>query len=197
MTEDPTIQARVTGHRRSRHIPGEPGLWIFLFGDMVVFAAFFAVIAHYRSAEPGTSATAQSLLNPALGAVNTVLLLCGSLLVALALEKARQGSAGAARHYLAAAACGLCFIGVKCIEYHEVISRGLGPMSNNFFMVYFVFTGIHLVHTVIATAILGALAYSSRPATAQINVRLLEGGSCFWHLIDLLWIGLFSLLYLA
>jgi nitric oxide reductase NorE protein len=70
-------------------------------------------------------------------------------------------------------------------------------MTSHFFMVYFVFTGIHLVHTIVATVILGAMTYASRGAAASPDIRLLEGGSCFWHLIDLLWIGLFSLLYLA
>lgn len=197
MTECQTIANRPPDERRKPHIPGEPGLWIFLFGDMIVFAAFFAVIAHYRAAEQGMFTTAQSQLSLKLGALNTVLLLGGSLLVVLGVEKARTGSTQAVRYYVAAACCGLGFIGVKCVEYHEVISHGLSPMTNNFFMVYFVFTGIHLVHTAVATAMLGALAYVSRRATANANIRLLEGGSCFWHLIDLLWIGLFSLLYLA
>ncbi|NGX10129.1 hypothetical protein UI24_23205 [Mycobacteroides franklinii] len=183
--------------RQESHVPGEPGLWIFLFGDMVVFAAFFALIAHYRSTEPSTFTTSQSQLNLTLGALNTVLLLSGSLLVVLGLEKTRSGSTQAVRYYIAAAGSGIGFIGVKCLEYHEVISHGFSPMTNNFFMVYFVFTGIHLAHTAIATAVLGALAFTSRRAARGPNVPLLEGGSCFWHLVDLLWIGLFSLLYLA
>lgn len=196
MTEQ-AIDERAPSERQEPHVPGEPGLWIFLFGDMIVFAAFFAIIAHYRSSEPGMFITGQTLLNLPLGTLNTLLLLSGSLVVALGLEKARNGSDRAVRYYTAAAGCGICFIIVKCIEYQEVMGHGLSPMTNNFFMVYFVFTGIHLVHTVIATVILGALTYAARRAASVPNVRLLEGGSCFWHLIDLLWIGLFSLLYLA
>ncbi|AKC40624.1 cytochrome C oxidase subunit III [Mycolicibacterium phlei] len=197
MTGNLTTGKRTTTGRREPHVPGEPGLWVFLFGDMIVFAAFFAVIAHYRSSEAETFTSGQSSLNLGLGALNTVLLLSGSLLVVLGLEKARNGSTHAARFYLAAAGTGVCFIIVKLIEYHEVTSQGLSPMTSHFFMVYFVFTGIHLVHTIVATAILGAMAYASRGAAASSDIRLLEGGSCFWHLIDLLWIGLFSLLYLA
>ncbi|BAX99834.1 cytochrome c oxidase subunit III [Mycobacteroides stephanolepidis] len=197
MTGNPTTGTRTPTDRRDPHVPGEPGLWVFLFGDMIVFAAFFAVIANYRSSEAETFSSGQSLLNLGLGALNTFLLLSGSLLVVLGLEKARNGSAHAARFYLAAAGSGVCFIGVKLIEYHEVTSQGLSPMTSHFFMVYFVFTGIHLVHTIVATTILGAMAYASRGAAASLDIRLLEGGSCFWHLIDLLWIGLFSLLYLA
>lgn len=197
MTGKVTTDKRTPTDHRATHVPGEPGLWVFLFGDMIVFAAFFAVIAYYRSTEPLMFAAAQSQLSLALGTLNTVLLLSGSLLVVLGLEKGRKGSTRTARYYVAAAGCGLGFIGVKCIEYHDVISHGLSPMTNHFFMVYFVFTGIHLVHTAIATTLLGALAYASRGATSSTKIPLLEGGSCFWHLIDLLWIGLFSLLYLA
>ncbi|OHU57948.1 MULTISPECIES: cytochrome c oxidase subunit 3 [Mycobacteroides] len=197
MTGDLTTHTQTPAHLRTPHVPGEPGLWVFLFGDMIVFAAFFAVIAHYRSSEAEAFASGQSQLHLGLGALNTVLLLSGSLLAVIGLEKARNGSAHAARYYLAAAGSGICFISVKLIEYQEVTSQGLSPMTSHFFMVYFVFTGIHLVHTTVATVILGAMAYASRGAAASSDIRLLEGGSCFWHLIDLLWIGLFSLLYLA
>ncbi len=178
-------------------VPGEAGVWIFVLGDMVVFGLFFSVYAYYRALDPAGFGEARLLLDQNLSALNTVLLLVSSWLVALALADVRQrGGRSAPALFVSAAACGLGFEAVKSVEYAELLQAGIGITSHDFFMYYFVFTGLHLVHVVIGLGVLAFLASSSRSATSDGDLILLESGCIYWHMVDLLWIILFPLLYL-
>ena len=98
----------------------------------------------------------------------------------------------------AAIGCGLLFIGLKVFEYVALASAGHGPGANNFYLYYFILTGLHLLHVCIGLAVLGLLVTQSRRAElSETRMALVEGGACFWHLVDLLWIFLFALLYLV
>lgn len=87
---------------------------------------------------------------------------------------------------------------VKFFEYSPKLHAGITISTNDFFMLYFVYTGIHLIHVVIGTGVLITLAvYVRSGGIDAIKVRNLESGASFWHLVDLLWIVLFALLYLV
>lgn len=183
-----------------RHVPGEPGLWILLFGDMALFTVLFAVYLVHRGAQPALFAESQATLNRALGATNTVVLLASSLLVVLATRAVRHD---ATRRYapnlvLGAIACGLCFIAIKAYEYHEKIAAGMVPNTNEFYMYYFVLTGLHLGHVVIGLLVLlGLRGLARKPMSTKTQLVFFEAGACFWHLVDLLWIVIFPLLFLV
>jgi nitric oxide reductase NorE protein len=183
--------------RADTHLPGEEGVWVFIGGDLVVFAIFFLTYTTYRAADMALYLQSQALLNRSLGLLNTFLLLTGSLFVAQALRQARKGAAVTAPLLLAAIACGGGFCVVKAFEYGAKISAGITLNTNEFFIFYYMFTGIHLVHVLIG---LGVLTYLwNRARTGPLDgayVRLLEGGGAFWHLVDLLWVVLFALFYL-
>lgn len=183
-----------------RHIPGEVGTWIFIFGDMGVFAILFCVFLHARQSDPAAFAADQTTLNANLGAFNTVLLLISSLFVVLAMRAVRSGAQGMwASCFIAAAfLCGGGFLVVKIFEYHEKISAGSTPQSSDFFMYYFVLTGLHAFHLVVGMAILMVLFKLSRkPRMSPMQLGFFEGGACFWHMVDLLWIVLFPLIFLV
>jgi nitric oxide reductase NorE protein len=145
-----------------------------------------------------TYLSAQRQLNTALGFVNTLLLLTSSLFVVLALQAARAGRSGLAPGLFGAAAlCGLGFLVVKVVEYREKATEGLSLLSNEFYMFYYVYTGIHLLHVLIGLGVLAfLLARSRKIVLGKRDIVLLESGACYWHLVDLLWIVLFPLLYL-
>ncbi|GAJ86584.1 cytochrome c oxidase subunit III [Nocardia brasiliensis NBRC 14402] len=171
---------------------------MFLFGDLVIFALFFGTIAFYHRARPEMFTAGQAHLSVGLGVLNIVVLLTGSLFVALGVQAARQGLPRAVGCLLLGVASGVAFAAVKTIEYTRAIRAGLLPTTDDFFMSYFVFTGIHLGHVLIGTALLAGLAYlARRPALTDGQLKFIEGGACFWHLVDLLWIALFALLYLV
>jgi len=200
MTSAPSLLERRAGRaERDRHIPGEAGLWILIFGDMTVFAVLFAVYLHNRGAQPVVFAKSQETLNRNFGAINTLLLLTSSLLVVLATRAVRgQARKHAPRLVAGAMACGLGFIVIKIFEYHDKISAGLTPSTNKFYMYYFVLTGVHLAHLVVGLVVLAVLGNLARkPELTSTNLMFFEGGACFWHMVDLLWIVLFPLLFLV
>ncbi|MFJ9588952.1 cytochrome c oxidase subunit 3 [Streptomyces acidicola] len=179
-------------------VPGEAGIWVFIFGDLLLFSLFFGVLVHERSRDADLYELGRSGLNLSFGAVNTLLLLTGSLFVVRGLEALRQGdSKRGARMILATLACGLCFVVDKCVEYATEVGAGHTPSSNSFYMYYYVFTGIHLLHLLLGMVALVIMYRLARaPRTTAGSLRLLEAGACYWHLVDVLWIVLFALLYL-
>ena len=181
----------------AKRVPGEPGVWVLILGDMVVFAILFATYLFYRGQEPGTFASAQRALSPGVGVVMTLLLLTASWLVVIGVRAARKGDTSTApRAFLAAAGMGAAFAGLKLVDYHARVVHGQTPSTNDFFLYYFVLTGIHLFHLVIGIGVLGVLARLSakRPVSAT-QFAFVEGAACYWHMVDVLWIVLFPLLY--
>lgn len=183
---------------RAGRIPGEPGLWLFVLGDMAVFAVCFGVLAWVGRGDPVLYATASSRLHVELGAVNTVVLLTGSLTVALAVRTARAGARDrAARLVLLTIGGALVFVGIKVTEYALLLAEGLTPRTNDVWLYYYGFTGLHLAHVTIGLVVLaGVLRLVRRPAPDAHEVSLVECGAGYWHMVDLLWIVLFALLYL-
>jgi nitric oxide reductase NorE protein len=193
-----TVQPEATAP--TRHVPGEPGIWILIFGDMVVFTVLFAVYLNRRGHNEALFAESQAALNQTLGAVNTLVLLCSSMLIVLAALafRSEQWRHLTARLTVAAVAVGSCFVVVKVIEYHEKVAAGLTPSTNEFFMYYFVLTGLHLAHVVIGLIVLTVLSRLARkPAPTRTHIAFFEGGACFWHMVDLLWLIIFPLFFLV
>ena len=183
----------------ARHIPGEAGVWVLILGDMVVFSLLFLTYMYYRGQDVALFREAQTHLNQLFGAFNTLLMLTSSWLVASAVQLARRQQPGKARTFLIGALlCGLGFATVKYFEYTAKFDAGITLVTNDFFMYYFVLTMIHLLHVFFA---MGVLVYlinllSSKEVTER-QLSFLESGASFWHVVDMLWIVLFALLYLV
>jgi nitric oxide reductase NorE protein len=186
--------------RADRHVPGEPGIWVLLFGDMLVFTILFAVYLHRRGENKELFAQSQEALNRSFGAVNTLVLLTSSVLVVFAVRALRseQWRHLAHRLTIAGAGVGACFVVIKVFEYHEKVAAGITPSTNEFFMYYFVLTGLHLAHVIVGLGVLLALSRLARkPVPTRTHIAFFEGGGCFWHMVDLLWIVIFPLLFLV
>jgi nitric oxide reductase NorE protein len=183
---------------RERRVPGEEGIWVIVFGDLMVFGLFFSVFTWSRAQNLALYVHSQLALSQASGIVNTVLLLTSSWFVALAIHAARRGAGRAAQNCFGLAGlCGLLFVCVKISEYAVKISAGLTVNTDEFYMFYFMFTGIHLLHVLIG---LGVLSYAwhraGRSPAGAADLGALESCGIFWHLVDLLWIVLFAIFYL-
>lgn len=197
-THDLALPSAPARDPAARHMPGEEGVWVLIFGDMMMFSLLFIVFLYYRRFDAAAFARAQTHMNQAFGALNTVLMLSSSWFVAMGVRAARLDMLRATTRLLQAAmACGAGFGVVKFLEYSEKIQAGITLSTNDFFMYYFIFTGIHMLHVVIATAVLFFLTRHIRggPIDAR-RLRNVESGASFWHLVDLLWIVLFALFYL-
>lgn len=180
-------------------VPGEVGVWIFILGDICVFAVFFTYYLVQRSKHIELFDVSQSTLNKNFGAVNTVFLLISSLFVVLAVRAMRAVERRLAQRLIAGAfACGAAFIVIKVFEYSERIAAQQIPSTNGFYLLYFVLTGLHLFHLIIGLGVLTALFLLARkPALSRHQWAFFEGGACFWHMVDLLWLVLFPLIFLV
>ena len=182
-----------------RHVPGEVGVWVFIFSEMTVFAALFVTFLQTRAKDPELFENSRRTLDQRNGVALTLLLLTASLLVALAVgavrgERLRQ----AQRLILGAIGCGLAFGVLKVFEYRDKIHHDLTPKTNDFFTWYYVLTGLHWFHLTIGLGMLVLmLRVVRKPALSFRHFRFVEGGACYWHMVDLLWIVLFPLLYLV
>jgi len=186
-------------HTKEGHIPGEPGLWIVIIGDMLVFALMFGLYLQYRADAPELFAQSQNRLSVGFGLANTLVMLTSSVVVVAGVLAARSGRPDIARRAFAVAmALGLVFVTLKGFEWGSKINRNIVPSTNDFFMFYYVLTGIHLMHVLVGIVVLGILRQVvTRGATAGISLAFVEGGAVFSHMVDMIWLVLFPLVYLA
>ncbi|XAY07354.1 Quinol oxidase subunit 3 [Paraconexibacter sp. AEG42_29] len=172
---------------------------MFILGDLTIFAALFIAYLYNRGEQPAEFARSQQTLTQAFGAVNTLLLLASSLLVVMTVRAVRIGRARLAPPLLyGALVCGIAFSINKIIEYSNKLDHGLDPATNDFYMYFYVLTGVHFVHLLVGMGLLGMMiALSKRSSLSKHQSFFFEGAACFWHMVDLLWIVLFPLLYLV
>jgi cytochrome c oxidase subunit III len=187
---------------------GRIGMWLFLSTEALLFGGLFLLYAVYRWKFPSPFHEASLELSRALGALNTVVLITSSLTAVLSIHSLREGRAAGARRFLAATlALGLCFLVVKAFEWGIKFEHGLYPGSavlaergsgqTLYFGLYFTMTGLHAVHVVVGMSVFGwVYGLIARGKMGRENPIRLENAGLFWHLVDIVWIFLFPLLYL-
>jgi nitric oxide reductase NorE protein len=181
---------------REGRIPGEAGLWIFILGDMSLFGAFFVVLLWERRTAPEIFGESARELMRSIGVINTAVLLFSSYLVVSALWAHRQRCWRRARlSVVAALTCAGIFATLKAAEYVHILGGGEGPATNTFYTFYFVLTGVHLLHVLIGAALLTSWIQVLR-RRGPVG-RLVEAIAVYWHMVDLLWVVIFTLLYLV
>jgi nitric oxide reductase NorE protein len=179
-----------------RRLPGDLDVWIFVMGDLLFFAAYFVIFMVYRAQGTAQFVASQQHLSLLAGALNTVVLLTSSRFVALGVQAARAGEhRRASRLISGGAVCGVAFVLIKAFEWWSEISQGFTLTRNNFFMFYYMLTSVHLFHVLLGLVFLGIVLRELR-APDRCRTWLVESGAIFWHMVDLLWIVIFVLLYL-
>lgn len=183
---------------QATRLPGDSGVWTFIIADMGAFAMFFLIFTVGRIGSPALFEASRQHLDIRLGLLNTLILLTSSFFMVRAVEAARAGTRAAVTRNLALTILiGLGFAASKLVEYSAKLDAGIGLTTNEFFTYYFAFTGIHFLHFVIGIgALLMMLAKSRRDALDDKFRVWIESVGCYWHMVDLLWIMLFPMLYL-
>lgn len=178
-------------------LSGDLGVWLIILLELLTFAILFIAFAFARLGELEVFHAAQRTLDLHLGAVNTVLLITGSWCVASAVRAVRRdASKQGARWLVAALVCGCGFLLLKMTEYADKLALGIDLSSNTFYMFYFILTGFHFLHVVVGVLALGYLWFKTqRGDYGSHDCHALETGGAFWHMVDLLWIVLFPLVY--
>jgi len=196
-----------------QHDAAKLGMWIFLVTEILFFSGLFLAYSVYRSLHPAMFLAAHHHLSVPLGGVNTLVLITSSLTMALAVRAAQVGDRRLLVVLLAVTiGCALVFLGIKGAEYAHKIHEGLLPgrfyhpahglvipgKPHLFFGIYFMLTGLHGLHVVIGVGVLSwMLRRAARGDFSPGYYTPIENTGLYWHLVDLVWIFLFPLLYLV
>lgn len=179
-----------TARSRLAELPGDLMMWVLIVSELLVFGAGLTAFLAVRFSDTAGFAEAQDLLDRTAGGLNTAVLVTSGLCAALAVRLRAAGRRRGARLWLAAAALlGGLFLWVKAIEYRDKIAAGIGTETHPFFTFYYLLTGFHAAHVVAGIIILGLIAWRD-------SLYNMETGTAFWHMVDLVWVLLFPVIYL-
>lgn len=184
------------------------GMWIFIFTELLLFGGLFLVYAIYRADYSADFHTAAHELNAFVGALNTVILLVSSATIAMSITAVQKGNKKLALALVAITLLmALFFLINKYFEWGHKFHLGIYPGSELltklergellFFGLYYFMTGLHGFHIVVGMTLLTVIFFKIKSGAINAgSFVLLENGGLYWHLVDLIWIFLFPLLYL-
>jgi cytochrome o ubiquinol oxidase subunit 3 len=174
------------------------GFWLFLLSDIILFSALFAAYAVLSGNTAGGPA-GKALFNRPHVLVETACLLfssftCGCMTLAIEMRSRRWMTAFAA----ATALLGLAFLGLELSEFMELLARGAGPSRSGFLSAFFALVGLHGTH--VAFGLLWLAVMMAQAWTLGLRPFVMGRLLCFalfWHALDIVWIGVFTIVYLG
>lgn len=170
-------------------------MWVMVLGDLIIFGSYFLIFMVHRAMAPQEFLEAQQHLNLNVGVLNTLVLLTSSWFVARSVVAARSGDHDAAiRLTYAGAGCGALFIGIKAYEWTTKVAEGHTMAGSEFFMFYYMLTGVHLFHVTLGLLLMGIVVRELRNPHKR-RMSMVESSATYWHMVDLLWVVIFGLLY--
>lgn len=170
-------------------LPGELMMWVLIVSELLVFGAGLLAFLGVRITDPARFAADQALLDQTAGAINTIVLVTSGLCAAAAVRARMGEQRSIARRWLfAAGSLGIVFLIVKAFEYGSKASLGVGIESSPFFTFYYLITGFHALHVVAGIVLLTLVSWAD-------SVRNMEAAAAFWHMVDLVWVLLFPIIY--
>ncbi len=177
--------------------PGDLAIWFFIFAELLAFGVFFLSYAFARANNVELFNESQKLLNRETGAINALVLITSSYFVVRAVAAIKEGYNRLCARWLGAAiGFGLIFVVIKVFEFQEKFSAGISLHTNTFYMFYLSLTMFHFMHVILGMVILAAVMLKARRGgyTPQEHTGV-ETGASYWHMVDLVWIILFPLVY--
>jgi cytochrome c oxidase subunit 3 len=187
-----------------QHATAIAGMWLFLATEILFFGAIVATWLLCRYTQAAGFAQAAHATNLTIGSVNTALLITSSLAFTVGLTEARQGDAKRLRRACAVTfALGLAFLVLKGVEWGDDFSKHLWPGgafslpgqtgARQFYILYFISTGLHALHMLVGLVLLAWIAWRSRRTTDAVTVEVV---SLYWSFVDIVWVVLYPLIYL-
>jgi nitric oxide reductase NorE protein len=193
-TESP---ASLLPPKSSRHVPGQPDMWVFVLFESLVFTSYFCVYLYARTQHEAAFLRSQAPLLLWLGVLDTVVLLTSSWAVARCVQHARAGRYGLARRDAwVTAGLGFVFLVLKIVEWARLIHFGHTFTSTQFFQYYFFLTAIHFVHLLIGFVVIGVLILQLKDPRRR-RQETVETCATYWHTVDFFWVLIFALLYVV
>ena len=181
----------------SPRLAGDLAVWLIILAELLAFGILFLSYAFARTFDVALFNASQGTLDLNSGAINTALLISGSWCVVRAVQAVKKdASTAGSRWLLAALACGTGFVVIKVVEFSAKAQAGIDLSTNTFYMLHILLTGFHFFHVLAAMVFLTILLVKTRAGHYGMhNHHALETGAAFWHMVDLLWIVLFPLIY--
>ena len=209
MSSTPSTAGHGAPHVHRDYQGAKIGMWLFLFTEVLLFAGLFLAFLVYRSTHLEAFHHAAQALNVTLGGTNTVVLLTSSLTMVLSITAIQKGEKRASLFFLGVTIlCAVIFTCIKYVEWSAKIHHGIYPGSPHlaemprgevlFYGLYYTMTGLHALHVFIgAGTLIGMIPLISNGNINKGDFIKLENAGLYWHLVDLIWIYLFPLLYLV
>lgn len=182
------------------HPPGSStmlGFWLYLMSDCLIFAMLFAAYGVYGGSTAGGPGPAELFELP-LVALNTAMLLLSSITYGFAMIAMDEGRVRPTLGWLAITGLfGAAFLGIELYEFSHLIAEGAGPQRSAFLSAFFTLVGTHGLHVTFGLLWLVVLMVQvGRTGLIDANKRRLQCLSLFWHFLDVIWIGVFTFVYL-
>lgn len=179
-----------------KKLPGDLAMWFFILAELTVFAIFFISFAVTEQLNPEMFRQGKAQLHPMAGLINTLALITSSFFVALALCAIQQGKNKVSVKWLITAQLfAVIYLVVKAWEYQSLFTLGFELETNTFFTLYFLITAFHFLHVILGMFILSFITIRAYKGAYRDNHSGFEAGASYWHMVDLLWIILFPLIY--
>ena len=191
------------------------GMWVFLLSEVMFFTGLIGSYIILRFANPDQFAAPGTVLNVPLTALNTFILICSSVTMVKAFAEIERGNEAGLRKYLVATALlGMVFLGIQAFEYTKLVQEGFVPMADQYNAVgrhhsetvlggplygatFYTMTGFHGAHVTIGVLCLWFTVFQAyRGRYTRTNFGGVEAMGLYWHFVDLVWIILFTIVYL-
>jgi len=188
------------GEAHTRSEPVIFGFWVFLMSDLILFGILFATYVAMSNGTAGGPGP-QELFNLTSIAIQTGLLLLSSLTFGFASLTLKHDE-GRRRHLLIwliiTAALAVAFLGFEASDFHSMMQKGGVPSRSGWLSAYYALVGLHGIHIIIGLLWMAVMLaqISVFGLSYQVKVRLLMLG-LYWHFLDLVWVGIFSIVFLA
>jgi cytochrome o ubiquinol oxidase subunit 3 len=188
---------KLTSEERANDSTVAFGFWVYLMTDFVLFAGLFAVYAVLRANTFG-NVSGHDIFSGPFVLLETVILLSSSFTIGLSLLAARKNEKWQTLSLLFITAClGVSFVVLEVTEFARLIATGHGPQQSGFLSAYFTLVGTHGLHVSLGLLWLIVLIVAlARKGLTRGNMRKLLLFSLFWHFLDIIWIFIFTLVYL-
>ncbi|MBK8629151.1 MAG: cytochrome c oxidase subunit 3 [Sphingomonadales bacterium] len=180
----------MTARENPDHLPGDLMMWVLIISELLVFGAGLTAFLGVRISDPAGFAEGRHALHGFAAGINTMLLVTSGWMAALSVRAQEEDAPRTCRMRLGVAATlGAGFLAVKGWEYASLSALGHGLDDTAFFTFYFLLTGFHAAHVAAGIVILGLVGW-------KLSLRNAETGVAFWHMVDLVWVLLFPVIYL-
>jgi len=186
--------------------PGDFAIWLVIYIELVTFGLMFLGYAFSRHADVELFNKSQLLLNQTSGFIDTLILITGSYFIVKAVNLVKNAKGEqiikevnqkASKWVLASVLFGCLFLINKLLEFSDIFGQGISLDTNKFFMFYLLLTMFHFMHVTLGTIILFNIFRRTKASAYNAeNTRGIETGAVYWHLVDVLWIVLFPLIYI-